>query len=179
MSTLTIRHITTYRYLRPVAFGEHRMMLRPRDSHDQRVIEASLKIHPRPTGLLFVVDDFGNQIGIAQFSDCAQEFCVESVVCLKLSPSRVSVHDLEEHADRFPFDYSADEIADLSLCLERVPADPSPIPATKLPAGRANSCHRTGRLAPSSFSPNSRTPSIAPSAIGAAMRRVSSNRWRH
>jgi hypothetical protein len=124
MSTLTIRHITSYRYLRPVAFGEHRMMLRPRDSHDQRVIEASLKIHPQPTSLLFVVDDFGNQIGIAQFSDCAQEFSVESVVCLKLSPPRVSVHDLEEHADRFPFDYSADESADLSLCLERVPADP-------------------------------------------------------
>src|SRR4029434_2863000 len=113
MSTLTIRHITTYRYLRPVAFGEHRMMLRPRDSHDQRVIEASLTIQPQPTSLLFVVDDCGNQIGIAQFSDCAQEFHVESVVCLELSPPRVSAHDLEEHADRFPFDYSADESADL------------------------------------------------------------------
>jgi hypothetical protein len=26
MPTLTIRHVTTYRYRRPVAFGEHRMM---------------------------------------------------------------------------------------------------------------------------------------------------------
>jgi transglutaminase-like putative cysteine protease len=124
MSTLTIRHLTTYRYLRPVAFGEHRMMLRPRDSHDQRVIEASLKIHPQPTSLHFVVDDFGNQIGIAQFSDCAQELRVESVVCLKHSPPRISVGDLEGHANRFPFDYSADESADLSICLERIPADP-------------------------------------------------------
>ena len=32
MPTLTIRHVTTYRYRQPVAFGEHRMMLRPRDS---------------------------------------------------------------------------------------------------------------------------------------------------
>ncbi len=31
MPTLTIRHVTTYRYRRPVAFGEHRMMLRPRE----------------------------------------------------------------------------------------------------------------------------------------------------
>lgn len=30
MSSLTIRHVTTYRYRKPVAFGEHRMMLRPR-----------------------------------------------------------------------------------------------------------------------------------------------------
>ena len=60
MPTLTIRHVTTYRYRRPVAFGEHRMMLRPRDSHDQRVIEASLEISPEPRSLRFVQDAFGN-----------------------------------------------------------------------------------------------------------------------
>ena len=46
MPSLTIRHVTLYRYRQSVAFGEHRMMLRPRDSHDQRVIEASLEISP-------------------------------------------------------------------------------------------------------------------------------------
>ncbi len=119
MSTLTIRHLTTYRYLRPVAFGEHRMMLRPRDSHDQRVIEASLEIRPQPASLEFVIDDFGNQVGIAHFADCAQELCVESVVSLEQSPPPVSAGDLEERAGRFPFDYNTDECADLALCLER------------------------------------------------------------
>ena len=52
MPSLTIRHVTTYRYRQSVAFGEHRMMLRPRDSHDQRVIEASLGVSPEPTTLL-------------------------------------------------------------------------------------------------------------------------------
>ena len=47
MPFVTIRHLTTYRYRRPVAFGEHRMMLHPRDSHDQRVIQADLRISPR------------------------------------------------------------------------------------------------------------------------------------
>src|SRR2546427_325514 len=37
MTILTVRHITTYRYKQPVSFGEHRMMLRPRESHDQWV----------------------------------------------------------------------------------------------------------------------------------------------
>jgi hypothetical protein len=60
MPTLTIRHVTTYRYRRPVAFGEHRMMLRPRDSHDQKVIEASVEISPEPKSLRFVQDAFGN-----------------------------------------------------------------------------------------------------------------------
>ena len=31
MPILTVRHVTTYHYAQPVAFGEHRMMLRPRD----------------------------------------------------------------------------------------------------------------------------------------------------
>ena len=46
MPSLTIRHVTTYRYRQPVAFGEHRMMLRPRDSHDQKVIEATSRDQP-------------------------------------------------------------------------------------------------------------------------------------
>ena len=40
MTILTVRHITTYRYRKPVAFGEHRMMFRPRDSYDQRLINS-------------------------------------------------------------------------------------------------------------------------------------------
>jgi transglutaminase-like putative cysteine protease len=119
MPTLTIRHLTTYRYLRPVAFGEHRMMLRPRDTDDQRVIEASIQISPQPTSLDFVLDDFGNQVGIALFSDVAQELSVESVVCLEQSPMEVFAHDLAAHAACFPFEYSASEKADLALCLER------------------------------------------------------------
>lgn len=121
MSTLTIRHLTIYRYGRPVTFGEHRMMLRPRDSHDQRVIEARLDIRPQPASLHFIVDDFGNQVGIARFSDRAQELCVDSVVSVEQSPPLVSGRDLSNHADRFPFDYSADERADLMLCFARDP----------------------------------------------------------
>ena len=44
MPVLTVRHVTTYRYKQPVAFGEHRMMLRPRDSHDQRLLDTKLAI---------------------------------------------------------------------------------------------------------------------------------------
>jgi transglutaminase-like putative cysteine protease len=59
MPSLIIRHVTLYRFRQPVAFGEHRMMLRPRDSHDQRVIETSLEISPEPRNLYA----FGNHVG--------------------------------------------------------------------------------------------------------------------
>ena len=39
---LNVRHLTTYRYKRPVEFGEHRMMMRPRDGHDQRLLSSEL-----------------------------------------------------------------------------------------------------------------------------------------
>ena len=39
MKTLTVSHTTTYSYAQPVMFGEHRLMFRPRDSHDMRLLE--------------------------------------------------------------------------------------------------------------------------------------------
>ena len=45
MTILTVRHVTTYRYRRPIAFGDHRMMFRPRDSYDQRLIELAPAHH--------------------------------------------------------------------------------------------------------------------------------------
>jgi transglutaminase-like putative cysteine protease len=76
------------------------MMLRPRDTDDQRVIEANIEIRPQPAGLRFVLDDLGNQVGIAHFSGAAQELCVNGIVCLEQSPPQVAAHDLEAHAAR-------------------------------------------------------------------------------
>src|ERR1700746_3806403 len=102
MPTLTLRHGAPSRDRRPVAFGEHRMMLRPRDSHDQRVIGASLEISPEPRSLRFVQDAFGNHVGIARFSGRSKELCFESIVCLEHSPMDTADLDLEDHARAFP-----------------------------------------------------------------------------
>ena len=68
MSLLTVRHVTTYRYADPVGLGEHRMMFRPRESHDLRLIEARLDIVPQPTQLRWVHDVFDNSVAVATFS---------------------------------------------------------------------------------------------------------------
>jgi transglutaminase-like putative cysteine protease len=60
-----IRHVTTYHYNQPVAFGEHRMMLRPRDDDDQKVIEAELEITPKPRQLSWTRDGLGNHVATA------------------------------------------------------------------------------------------------------------------
>ena len=68
MPILTIRHLTTYHYKQPVAFGEHRMMLRPRDDDDQKVLESELEITPEPSQLAWTQDIFGNHVAIARFA---------------------------------------------------------------------------------------------------------------
>jgi hypothetical protein len=124
MSSLIIRHVTTYRYRQPVTFGEHRIMLRPRDSHDQRVIEASLEISPEPTSLRFIQDAFGNHVGIVRFSASSKELRFESTVCLERSPLDAADLEMQDAAGTFPVDYSADEMPDLANCIERHHPDP-------------------------------------------------------
>ena len=123
MPFLTIRHVTTYRYRRPVAFGEHRMMLHPRDSHDQRVVEADLKISPEPRSLRFVQDAFGNHVGIARFSRPSKELSFESIVRLEHSPREMALY-LEDSGRPLPVGYRVRELRDLAPYIERHHHDP-------------------------------------------------------
>jgi len=51
MALLSVRHTSTYRYRQAVAFGEHRVIFRPRDSYDQLLLESNLTIDPTPLAL--------------------------------------------------------------------------------------------------------------------------------
>ncbi|HJZ15309.1 MAG TPA: transglutaminase N-terminal domain-containing protein, partial [Stellaceae bacterium] len=80
MPILTVKHLTTYRYKQPVAFGEHRMMLRPRDDDDQKVLESELEITPEPSQLAWTQDIFGNHVAIARFAGRASQLRFESTI---------------------------------------------------------------------------------------------------
>jgi transglutaminase-like putative cysteine protease len=124
MPVLTVRHVTTYRYKQPVAFGEHRMMLRPRDSYDQKLLDTKLEITPEPVDMRWVHDVFGNCVAIARFAGRAQELRFESVIRLEQSSTNVLDFQIEEYAKRYPFTYGADEMPDLMRSIERQYLDP-------------------------------------------------------
>ena len=113
MTLLTIHHKTEYRYAHPVAFGEHRIMLRPRDGHDLRVLSCELDITPQPMRLRWIHDVFGNSVGIATFDERAATLTFTSTVTVDHNPAEEFALTPDDTAYFYPFLYDAEEFPDL------------------------------------------------------------------
>ena len=85
MTLLEVRHTTVYRYGRPVRFGPHRAMLRPRDSHDLKLRAATLAIAPMAQ-LSWIHDAFGNSMTLLEFAAPEAELRIESRIELQQFP---------------------------------------------------------------------------------------------
>lgn len=116
--------MTTYRYREPVAFGEHRLMVRPRESYDQRLIDASLSIEPRPSRLRWLQDVFGNSVAVATFDGRADRLRFASRVRVRHHPLDPDDIRIEDYAKTYPFTYSSEEMPDLLRSIERQHLDP-------------------------------------------------------
>ena len=129
MPVVCIRHKTRYRYRAPVAFGEHRMMLRPHEAPDQRLHAARIHISPEPSQRLTVHDLFGNWVDLARFSTRARELVFESEVWLEHQPSSAFAACEEEIGGRSSpdgrFAYAEEERPDLERFITPGCADPS------------------------------------------------------
>ncbi|MGD9633214.1 MAG: transglutaminase N-terminal domain-containing protein [Pirellulales bacterium] len=84
MSSLRIEHLTKYAYSRPVSFGRHRLVLRPREGHDVRVASMRLEIAPAHR-LEWIRDVFGNSVAIVDFVAEAAELSIHSGVVVERS----------------------------------------------------------------------------------------------
>ena len=117
MSLLTVRHVTTYRYSEPVELGEHRMMFRPRESHDLRLLRSSLEITPNPARLRWLHDAFDNSVAVATFDGPTAELCFDSSVTLEHFENTLPEYPLEEYAKTYPFRYSDEDLPNLGRAL--------------------------------------------------------------
>jgi transglutaminase-like putative cysteine protease len=109
MPILSIRHVTTYHYHQPVAFGAHRMMLRPRDDDDQKLIHSEIEITPKPRQLTWTMDAFGNHVATADFADRAAELRFVSNIRLDHAPRGFRATDIADLARTYPFTYPAED----------------------------------------------------------------------
>lgn len=100
MTKLRIEHHTIYSYARPVAFGRHRLVLRPREGHDLRVESMELMIAPEHQ-LTWARDVFGNSIAIVDFLVDADKLEFRSEVVVQRFPP----FPLEEPHEPWPIAY--------------------------------------------------------------------------
>jgi transglutaminase-like putative cysteine protease len=119
MRLLTVRHVTAYHYSEPVRLGEHRMMFRPRESHDLRLVKTSLDILPQPADLRWLHDVFDNSVAIAAFGEATSELRFVSSVTLEHLETALPDYALDVGAQTYPFRYPDDEQPDLVSALTR------------------------------------------------------------
>ena len=112
LTTLRIHHRTSYRYHRPVTLGPHRLMLRPRESRDLRLISSDVRVTP-PAVVTWAQDVFGNAVATAAFQTMADILLIDSVSELELCAAAWPVFDIAASAIFYPFRYSDDEWIDL------------------------------------------------------------------
>src|SRR5258708_9441358 len=125
MPLLTIHHKTEYRYAHPVAFGEHRIMLRPRDGHDLRVHAHRLVIEPKPMSLRWIHDVFGNSVAIATFDERAETLSFTSTATVEHNPAEEFALTADDPAYFYPFLYDDEEFPDLQQFITPQYGDPN------------------------------------------------------
>ncbi|MDB5715309.1 MAG: transglutaminase family protein [Sphingomonadales bacterium] len=99
-------------------------MVRPRESYDQHLIDATLKIDPEPRDIRWFQDVFGNSVAIARFDKRAKELIIDSRLRLDHRPAEVQHFDIEDYARLYPFTYSSEDMPDLLRSIERQHLDP-------------------------------------------------------
>ena len=125
MPHVRIVHTTEYTYWRPVRPAAHRLMLRPRDSHDLRVEDAVLTIVPTPRRVRWAHDVFGNSVCYVDWDNAVETDLLRIVSTLDLNhyPTPPGL-PVDPAAEFYPFTYSVEEAPDLARLQERHYADP-------------------------------------------------------
>ncbi|TWI01955.1 transglutaminase family protein [Bradyrhizobium daqingense] len=112
MITLEIQHTTTYRFNEPVSLLPHRLMLRPRESRDVRLLSSRISTAPDAV-LSWASDVFGNAVTTATFSRKASTLVISSVANLQLASVEWPIFDIAVSATSYPFLYSDHDWGDL------------------------------------------------------------------
>ncbi|MCC5985244.1 MAG: hypothetical protein JJU42_12855 [Rhodobacteraceae bacterium] len=102
MPVLNITHRTEYRYATAVAPGPHRLMLRPRETRELRLLSFDLIVHPAAT-VTWSHDVAGNSIATASFPGLTDTLAIESRLTVDLGARAWPLFDIAASAQQYPF----------------------------------------------------------------------------
>ncbi|MBC8057701.1 MAG: transglutaminase family protein [Rhizobiales bacterium] len=104
-----ISHTTHYQYHQPVQLGLHRVMFRPRGSHDVRVLATDMKVTPEPLDIRLIQDVYSNSVALVQPQSPATELKVECTFSVEHTGTRALDLPLNPDALQYPFAYSEED----------------------------------------------------------------------
>ncbi|MGA0603043.1 transglutaminase family protein [Caulobacter sp. KR2-114] len=120
MSRLIIRHETRYDYERPVRFGLHRLLVRPRDSHAIRIGAATLTLSP-PGETRWAYDALGNCVCWFSPQGEARRLTILSELEIERFPAPLAALPIHDPKSASPVDYDLTDRAVLAPFM--APAD--------------------------------------------------------
>jgi transglutaminase-like putative cysteine protease len=119
MTIFSVRHLTSYQYNKPVEFGEHRLLFRPRDSFDQTLLVSRLEVFPKPAYVRWIHDVFGNCVALVGFKGASAKLQFETTIRLDHTPQLAMDFQIDEEALTYPFTYDPVEAFDLECTIRR------------------------------------------------------------
>ncbi|WP_345323049.1 transglutaminase family protein [Novipirellula rosea] len=112
MRRLKIIHKTRYRYPQPVKLHAHKVMLRPREGHDIRIVSSQLAIQP-DHAIHWHRDAHGNSVAVVTFQQEADFLEFDSEVVIDHYEDTPADVRLDPRVQQFPFQYDVGEREDL------------------------------------------------------------------
>jgi YD repeat-containing protein len=117
MARLLIRHETTYAYERPVSFAPHRLLVRPRDSHAIRVVDAVLTVSP-PGETRWLYDALGNSVCQFTPQGTSTALWIRSDLEIERFSAQLSDLEVEDPQTATPIVYPSADRATLAPFIE-------------------------------------------------------------
>ena len=122
MTRLAIRHETFYAYEKPVSFAAHRLLVRPRDSHAIRVVDAVLTVSP-PGETRWVYDALGNSVCCFTPQGESTALSIVSELVIERFPAQISDLHIHDPQTATPIVYTPADRAVLAPFIDPVTED--------------------------------------------------------
>jgi transglutaminase-like putative cysteine protease len=123
MQQLKVSHLTEYTFADFVTLEPHRLLLRPREGHDIRILSSRLDITPAYK-IRWHRDVFDNSVATVNFQEAAAYLSIFSEITLEHYEEAPLDFVVADYAVNYPFQYQPQEEADLApYQLPNYPAD--------------------------------------------------------
>lgn len=113
MHKIRIKHVTEYHFAADVTLNPHKLLLRPREGHDVRIESSQLSITPTYS-IKWQRDVLDNSLAIVHFLARTNKLVIASEVTIHHYEQAPYDFKLADYAVNYPFQYAAEDQADLS-----------------------------------------------------------------